>query len=343
MSLLYKRKGSPFWYVTKTRESTKTVNRKLAEEFARKALTEHWRAESLGEQTRTWNDLVADWLDVKDGRASFEQDRMVIEKFSEQLKRHEIELLASITPDEIAYYGKTVKALHSASTANRHFTTLRAMLNRARAKGWIHKAPSIANYHTVKREPRWLTPEQLALISHHLPEWIADMFLVASQTGMRFSNVAGLRWDWISADGNTVIVPAIKTKSEETYTVPLSDLAQKIIQKRKDVRAQSPVELQMYVFVGVKRIRRGEYVPCAPVKSVRYWWEIAVEKSGVPYLNWHAATRHTFTSWHIQQGTPDRIVKEMGGWSSMRMLENYAHLSTAHLTKYANNLNGSEK
>lgn len=341
MSLLYKRSGSPFWYVTKTRESTKTANRKLAEEFARKALTEHWRAEALGEVSHTWATLVGDWLDVKDGRSSFEQDRMVIERFTEHLNRDKISLLGEISADVVSSYGKSVKAANSAATANRHFTTLRAMLNYARSKERLPRgAPTITNYHTVKREPRWLTLDQFDSILPHLPEWVGDMATVAVQTGMRFSNVAGLRWDWVSADGSTVIVPAVKTKSERTYTVPLSDVAKKIIAKRLEFRSQSPAEFQDYVFVGVKRVKRKLYAPCAPVKSVRFWWEKAVERSGVPYLSWHAASRHTFASLHTQMGTPDRVLMEMGGWASMRMLENYAHLDTGHLTKYANNLNG---
>lgn len=340
MSLLFKRKGSPYWYVTKTRESTGTINRKLAEEYARKALTEHWRAEKLGEQSRTWADLVADWLDVKDGRSSFEQDRMVIEKFTDQLKRHEISLLVEITADEIAAYGKVVKALSSPSTANRHFTTLRAMLNRAYGKGWISRAPTIENYHLVKREPKWMTLAQFETIATHLPEWVADMATVAIHTGMRFSNVAGLRWDWISGDGAVVIVPAVAAKTERTYTVPLSDTVKKILAKRLEFRPQSPLELQDYVFVGTKRVGIDKYEPVAPVTSIRYWWETARERAGLPRMRWHDL-RHSFASLHTQMGTPDRVLKEMGGWASTRMLENYAHLATAHLTQYANNI--SEK
>jgi integrase len=341
VSLLYKRKGSPYWYVTKTRESTKTVNRKLAEEFARKALTEHWRADALGEKLRTWSDLVADWLDVKDGRASFDQDRMVIEKFSAQLSRHEITLLSDITGDELAAYGKAVKASSSPSTANRHFTTLRAMLNRAHDKEWIARVPAIENYQLPRKEPRWLTLGRVEGLAQHLPGWAADMVTVAVQTGMRWSNVAGLRWEWISADGGVVVVPAVHTKTSRTYTVPLSDIAKKIIEKHAEFRQQSPDEFKQFVFVGVKRIGADKYEPCAPIKTIRYWWEQACEREGIK-ARIHDL-RHTWASLHTQRGTPDRVLKEMGGWASTRMLENYAHLSTAHLTQYANNLNEVEK
>lgn len=319
MSLLFKRKGSPYWYVTKTRESTKTVNRKLAEEFARKALTEHWRTESLGEVTHTWEELVENWLDFKEISASYDQDRMVIERFSELLKRREITALEGIDGDVIDAYGKAVKAETSPSTANRHFTTLRAMLNRAHGKGWLATVPRIENYATPTKEPRWLTLAQFETILPHLPDWVADMAVVAVQTGMRYSNVAGLRWDWISADGSVIIVPAVQAKTRRTYTVPVSSKTKEIFKKLRPGQSLSP-----FVFGDKRRIR--------------YWWEMAVDKAGFPGFRWHDL-RHTWASLHTQKGTPDRVLKEMGGWASTRMLETYAHLATSHLIEYADNLN----
>lgn len=334
MSMLYKRPDSPHWYVTKTRESTKTSSRKLAEEFARKSITAHWRSEALGEEIRTWETLAEDWLDIKDGRASFEQDRMVIERFGETLTRREIKRLDEIDADVVADYARVVKATHTAATANRHLTTIRAMLNRAESKRWIDRAPNVENYQVAKNEVKPLTIEQFNSILPHLPEWVADMATFAVQTGMRYSNVAGLEWSWISADGGVVVVPAIHTKSARTYTVPLSGLAKAIIAKRRKAMVD-----KRYVFVGKKRVRPEEYVDCAPVPTIRYWWEAAREAAGFPDVRWHDL-RHTWASLHVQNNTPDRILMQMGGWSSPRMLENYAHLATEHLTAYADNLNG---
>lgn len=325
MTLLYKRPGSPNWYVVKTRESTRTSNRKLAEEFARKAITEHWRTETLGEERHTWESLAADWLDQKDGRPSVEQDRMVIDRVSELLKRWEIENLEDIDGDLVAYYAKVVKASSSASTANRHLTTIRAMLRRAAAKGWIDRVPTIENYQLTKNEVTWLTLDQFNQVAVHLPEWVLDMAVMAVQTGMRFSNVAGLQWKWISSDGSVVVVPAVHTKTGRTYTVPLSKVAREVVERLKEAKRRSE-----YVFVGAS----GE----APVKSVRFWWEQAREAAGFPDVRWHDL-RHTWASLHVQNGTPDRILAAMGGWASTRMLENYAHLATSHLTAYADNLN----
>jgi hypothetical protein len=39
----------------------------------------------------------------------------------------------------------------------------------------------------------------------------------------------------------------------------------------------------------------------------------------------------------IQNGTPLHVLKELGGWADLSMVLHYAHLSSEHLSGYANN------
>jgi hypothetical protein len=41
--------------------------------------------------------------------------------------------------------------------------------------------------------------------------------------------------------------------------------------------------------------------------------------------------RHTWASWHVQNATPLPVLQELGGWSSLKMVQRYAHLSGEHL------------
>jgi integrase len=331
LSLLYKRPNSPYWYVTKLRVSTKTSNRKRAEEFARKALEAYWREEALGEHIKTWRDLVPAWLDSKAHKRSLARDEFIISDAT-QWFRNRLSIdnsgalrLVDITAELVRDYGAFVKARASASTANRHLATLRALLRMAHRYDWITKCPPIELYPVTKDAPRWLNHEEFDRVAAHLPEVARDMATIALQTGMRFSNVAGLRWDWISADGAVAVVPATVTKTARTYTIPLSTKARAVIERR---RQALPREAQ-YVFP-----RDDEDAPYA---SIRYWWDKACKRSGID-CRFHDL-RHSWASLHMKNGTPDRVIQEMGGWSSPAMLQNYAHLSTAHLTRYADNLN----
>ena len=45
---------------------------------------------------------------------------------------------------------------------------------------------------------------------------------------------------------------------------------------------------------------------------------------------WHDL-RHTWASWHVQNGTPLQELKELGSWASYDMVLRYAHLAVDHL------------
>ena len=47
--------------------------------------------------------------------------------------------------------------------------------------------------------------------------------------------------------------------------------------------------------------------------------------------------RHTWATWHVQNGTPLDVLQKLGGWSDLRMVMNYAHHSPRYLAKFANN------
>ena len=54
-------------------------------------------------------------------------------------------------------------------------------------------------------------------------------------------------------------------------------------------------------------------------------------------FRWHDL-RHTWASWHVQNGTPLFALQELGGWESPEMVRRYAHLSAEHLAPYADRL-----
>jgi integrase len=61
-------------------------------------------------------------------------------------------------------------------------------------------------------------------------------------------------------------------------------------------------------------------------------FEKAVERAQITgkHVTWHTL-RHTWASWHIQDGTSPMILKALGNWKTDAMMQNYAHLSNANL------------
>jgi integrase len=66
-------------------------------------------------------------------------------------------------------------------------------------------------------------------------------------------------------------------------------------------------------------------------------WYAALERAGITDFRWHDL-RHTWASWHVQNGTPLHALQELGGWESSEMVRRYAHFSAEHLAPYADRL-----
>jgi len=66
-------------------------------------------------------------------------------------------------------------------------------------------------------------------------------------------------------------------------------------------------------------------------------WYAALARAGISEFRWHDL-RHTWASWHVQQGTPLFALQELGGWESAEMVRRYAHLAADHLAPYAERL-----
>ena len=66
-------------------------------------------------------------------------------------------------------------------------------------------------------------------------------------------------------------------------------------------------------------------------------WKAALTRAGITHFHWHDLM-HTWTSWHVQVGTPLQVLQELGGWSSYEMVLHYAHLSALHPADYAETL-----
>jgi integrase len=66
-------------------------------------------------------------------------------------------------------------------------------------------------------------------------------------------------------------------------------------------------------------------------------WYAALERADIRDFRWHDL-RHTWASWHVQNGTPLFALQELGGWESAEMVRRYAHLAADHLAPYAERL-----
>lgn len=307
---LYKR-GETWWIsIThdgrRIRRSAGTGDKAKARQIHDQLKADLWQQAESG---ATLNDAVKLWLKAAP-RSGKERSAL-----RQLLSLYPSRPLADITGSDIAQ----ALAEKGPGTANRISTIIRAALNLAVAHGLLAKAPKIPRRKLAAPLLRWLTRQEWARLRPCLAEHLQPAADFALATGLRQSNVFGLRWKNVDLARRIVWIEAPDSKSRKAICVPLSNAA---VAALHAVRGQHP----QYVFTYC-----GE-----KIGSPKTGWNAAIRRSGIEPARWHDL-RHTWASWHIQAGTPLAVLKELGGWHSMDMVMRYAHLSPEHLAQWAEN------
>jgi len=316
---LYKQPGSDVWHVRfkfqgeLIRRSTGHYDRQKAQRFEDELKAELWKRPAAL-KGKTWGKAVIAWAEEK---SRSDSDLLCLAKLGEVFPDR---LLSEVTPAAID------KALASfcktPATYVRYRTRIAAILKMAEVP------VKLINRQVENKTRDWLTHEQWETLRKELPPHMLAMATFAITTGLRQANVLGLQWDRVDLARKLVWVEASSMKSNKAIGVPLSIEAVNVL---KTVQGQHPEFCFTYRGKPVKEIKTAFHAACCRAGVGSY------SNSG-QYVGfaWHGL-RHTWATWHIQNGTPLDVLQKLGGWADMRMVLNYAHHSAGHLAQYADN------
>lgn len=325
------KKRSEIWWVDVTspsgkriRRSAGTGNRKEAQEFHDRLKAKLWREGMLGERPeRTFEEAALRFLQAADGQKDYPTKARHIKHWRTQFAGRTI---SSLTTEDImdALPTHTAKGEKlTPATRNRYLATIGRMLNQCVEWDWIASAPRLRRAKEPKVRIRWLTHKQAqALLDAITLDWMRDVCQFALATGMRASEILGLRWDQVDLRNAWASVGADQTKSGRARAVPLSEDAIDTLRRRLGKDA-------VLVFTRAS----GRLITQPDARS----FNAACKAAGIEHFRFHDL-RHTWASWHVQAGTPLFGLKELGGWETLEMVKKYAHLGADHLASYANNV-----
>ena len=309
------------------RQSTQTGDRKAAQEYHDRLKADLWRQDKLGEAPkRTFDEAAVRFLRHYMGQADFESKQAHIAHWRTRFGGWK---LVDITADTVEEGRPTHQVMNTGKlkplkpgTRNRYVGTLRTMLNMCVDWEWIDKAPKLKMLDEPKKRIRWITQDEardlLAAISQ---DWLRDVSAFALATGGRMSEVLGLQWSQVNAPERTAWLEADETKSSRARSIPLSEDALAVIRRRIG-------QHHRLVFT-----RGGNEITAVD----RRMFYKACDVAGIENFRFHDL-RHTWASWHVQAGTPLLVLKELGGWETIEMVQKYAHLGRSHLAAHANNV-----
>lgn len=315
---LYRRKDSEVWWMNisiaglpRIRESTNTTDRNTAAAVeAARRVTLYAALRRGGPIDKTWDDAVRLWTN-KATRS--ESDALSMAKLRKALGER---VLMNLTTED---FERALEFCETPGTFNRYRARIVAVMNLAKRHRWVAEVPHIEMKRVRPAERRWLTREEWSRLYAALPAHLKGPAVLAIQTGLRQANVFGLKWKDVDLQRKTIVLSGASTKSGKGLAVPLNDAALAAVQTEVGKHHE-------FVFA-----YRGR-----PMAKPKEGFAQALRDSQVRGFTWHGF-RHTWATWHIQNGTPVDVLQKLGGWSDFRMVMTYAHYSARHLAAYAGN------
>jgi integrase len=202
------------------------------------------------------------------------------------------------------------------SSVNRELNVIRGCFSRAVEWGRLLVSPmkTVKPYRVDNVRMRVLSPDE---ITHVLESCSPALHLIARTTlesPPRLSEVLNLRVEDLGPDYATIV----QTKSGKSRRVPLtSELKAELLKH---------AHRGGYIF-GQGKDGKPPHQGAVSVAFGRLMRQIGL--AGVT----HHVLRHTGASAMVAAGISLRVVQDVGGWSRLRMLERYAHPSSAEMAR----------
>ena len=167
---------------------------------------------------------------------------------------------------------------------------------------------------------RYLTPDEAEILLEAVKKksrQLYEMCLISLHAGLRFGEIANLRWADIDMVNGFITVRDPKNKT--VRHVPMTSTLKQMFRAKQ---WGGPDEL-------VFKSRTGGKITSVPATFSRVVDELGLNK-GVRdprYKVTFHTLRHTYGSWLVQQGVPIYTVQQLMGHKSISMTERYSHLS----------------
>jgi integrase len=196
---------------------------------------------------------------------------------------------------------------------------IRAILRHAHRRGWCD-APIFEVPKQPQSRTRFLLPAEAERLIAAAAPHVQPLLIVLLSTGARMSEAIELDWRDVDLVGARVIFRRTKGGHRRVATLtPRAVAALANLPEREGpvFRWQTPASKRSSVYVDRGRREGGQ---------IKTAWHGALWRAGLdPDLTPHDL-RHTWATWHYGVHRDLLLLKVEGGWSSVTLVERYAHL-----------------
>lgn len=311
-----------------------TTDKKAAQEYHDRLKSDAWRRVKLGEEpNHSLDEAALQTLKLSEGQRDYDAKVRHIKYWRAALGGGTaVSSLTSGTilaklPTHSTHKHRKPKPL-SAGAKNRYLATMRRVLSLCVEWGWLSRAPKLTKFEEPDVRVRWEpSPVIVKIIQAMSTQWMQEVSLFAVATGMRATEVLSLTWAQVDLEKRHAWITHGRAKNKRSRAVPLNSDAAGVLQRR----------LGIHPTLVFTRRARADRDPAQISQIDASILSAACKAVEIVDFRFHDF-RHTWASWHVQAGTPLMVLKELGGWERIEMVQKYAHLAPTHLAHHAENV-----
>ena len=202
---------------------------------------------------------------------------------------------------------------HPSTKLRQIVTPARAVLLHAARRGWCD-APTFEPIRQSPGRTQWLTPPQAeALVAAAAPH-LKPLFVFLIATGARVSEALELEWPEVDLRHARATLVETKNGRDRFVSLPPRTIAALAPLLEREGRVFRPPRSEAYRDAG--RAAGGQ---------LKRGWAAACRRAGLAGISPHCL-RHTWASWHYALHRDLLRLREDGCWSSVELVQRYAHL-----------------
>jgi len=328
---LSKRKGSECWQMRfslegkKVRKSTGTSSRRTAQKIydtVRFHLAQGTYNPRL-EPGMAFCDLVNEFLEKhsKVEKESYKRDKVIGDALRQyfgakpigSISAYDVKSWRQWRMKHVTRTGQPIKK----ASVNRELAFMKTMFNMAVEWGRLKENPcqSIKLLRGEEKRLRILNAEEISALISEAAWYLKVVIITAIETGMRKSELLGLRWKHVDFSNGFIRVE--HAKNGDARNIPMSLHLKQMLQPLKQGRRQDD-----FVFV-----REGKRIIC-----LKEAFKAACERAGIEGFRFHDL-RHTAASLLAGGGCDIITLQHILGHKSLSMTQRYAHLIPGRLDR----------
>ena len=320
------------WYLrgtvagSRVYETTGTADAAQAEEYRDKRQAELWNRRIYGvEATVTFEEATLSYIEAK--RPS-DAERMYIRRLVDHFGAARLKDIDQVAVD-LSYKAILKADAAQATKARGVLSPLTAILNHAAKRKWCSR-PGFDNPKLPRPETRWLMPAEYLEFEAQAAVHLRPLLRFLICTGARLSEA--LELDWSDVDLGDARVSFWETKNGRPRHAGLPPLAiatlgrlghrEGAVFRRDDGKPYTDRgrleggQIKTAFNTACRRCGFGDYVPeIGDPDQMRF----------KPDLSPHGL-RHSWATWFYGATKDLMLLRDEGGWSTIRMVERYAHL-----------------